>query len=882
LWQRPAVKREIDEELRFHLEQRTAEKLAAGMSPEEAAREARKRFGNVQRVREECRDARGASLGEALWRDIRFGLRMLLKNPGFTAVALMTLALCLGANLAIFAVVDAILLRPLAFPQPDRLVTLFNVYPKTDIGRAVSSFPNLYNRRGAIGAFSSVAAYKHDAVTVGEAGSAGRVDIQRISPEFFQTLGTGPALGRAFTEEEMTFQTHHVAILSQAYWRQHFEADPNLLGRKLRINGFDKTIVGVMPPGFRFLSSKAQIFLPLSSSPEQRGLNNLHNSGDCEMIGRLKPSATIAVAQAEIDAHNAAVGRDFPFAKQVEASGFHTVVAPLHADYVESIRATLLLLQAGGLFLLLIGVVNLVNLLLVRASARAREMAIRQSLGASRLHVVRQAITETLLLALLGGVWGLGVGAMGVRLLPLLGVDRLPLGLHVALDGRIVLVALFGSLALGLVIGVPVAWFNLQSRLVATLQADSPGGTASHAAQRIRHSFVTVQIALAFVILTGTGLLATSLRRTMEISPGFRPDHVLAGHISMLHRNYLESPARLQFAERVVEKLRHLPGVLAVGVANNVPAGGKESGTQRRAMFVADRPANQSPRPMLPNIYGVGGDYFGALGIPLRAGRLFDGGESSRAERVCLVDETFARRNWPDTDPVGQFVGNGPGSNPAQMRFRIAGVVGAVKQTDLTEPQTDGAVYFPFGDNPLMADDLCVVIRTSQRPEAIGAAVQKAVRAIEPELPINDLRTMETRIADTLIMRRSPVLLSAVFAAVALLLAAIGTYGVLSFAAAQRRREIGVRMALGARPGQIGRQFLWLGLRLLLVGTGLGVFGAWLAGRAMQSILFNVPPLHIATLVGTALLLGGVSLVACLLPALRASRVDPMKALRCE
>jgi hypothetical protein len=278
LWQRREVKREIDEELRFHIEQRTAENLAAGLTPEEAARAARKRFGNVQRVREECRDVRGASFGEAMGRDLRFGLRVLRKNPGFTAVAVLTLALCLGANLTIFAVVDVMLLRPLPFPQPERLVTMFNTYPKTDLGRAGSSFPNLYNRRGRLEAFSSVAAYKPDAVTVGEAGGARRVEVLRVSPEFFETLGVGPVLGRSFTEEEMTFQTHHVVLLSQACWRQHFEADPHVLGREVRVNGFAKMIVGVLPPGFHFLSSKAQIFLPLSSSPDQRGINNLHNS----------------------------------------------------------------------------------------------------------------------------------------------------------------------------------------------------------------------------------------------------------------------------------------------------------------------------------------------------------------------------------------------------------------------------------------------------------------------------------------------------------------------------------------------------------------------------------------------------------------------------
>ena len=879
---RRAVKREIDAELQFHIEARTAQNIAGGMAPEESAREARKRFGNVQSVREDCRDARGASFGEATWKDIRFGVRMLSKNPGFTAVATITLALCIGANLAIFAVVDAILLRPLPFSLPERLVSMYNMYPKTDLDRGGSSFPNLYNRRGGIKAFTSVAAYKNDAVTVGDAGAVSRADILRVSPDFFDTLGALPLMGRPFTEEEMTFQTHHVAILGDAYWRRHLDADPGILGRKIRVNGFDKTIVGVMPPGFHFLSSKAQLFLPLSSSTEDRDINSLHNSAACEMIGRLAPGVAVAQAQAQVKAHNDLIGRDFPYAKQVEASGFATVVAPLHADYVEAIRPTLILLQAGGLLLLLIGAVNLINLLLVRASARAKEWAIRQSLGASRLHVVRQVMTETILLTSIGGVCGLGVGAAGVRLLWLFGVDRLPLGLNVVFDGRIAAIALLGAVAVGFVVGIPLAWFNLRGYLANAMQSEGRGGTASHAAQRLRHSFVIAQIALAFVMLAASGLLAASLKRTMEIAPGFRPQQALAGRISMLHKNYLERPARLQFAERMFEKIRHLAGVQSVGIANNVPAAGKESGNQRRVMNVPNRPAALDQMPMAPHIYGVVGDYFRALGIPLKAGRFFDGSESQRKELVCVVDETFARRNWPGTDAVGQLVYNAPEIKQGDVPFKVIGIAGAVKQTELTEQQTDGVLYFPLRDDPLDTDTLYVAIRTSQPPDAIGPIVQKVVRDIEPELPLNDLRPMESFIDDTLIMRRSPMLLAWVFSVVALVLAAVGTYGVLSFAVAQRRREIGLRMALGALPSQIGRQFLSLGLRLVLAGTVLGIFGAWASGRAMQNILFKVPALHAATLAITALILGFIALAACLLPALRASRVDPMEALRNE
>ncbi|MCW5556581.1 MAG: ABC transporter permease [Verrucomicrobiae bacterium] len=813
---------------------------------------------------------------------MKFALRQLLKNPGFTAVAVLTLALSLGANLAIFAVVDAILLRPLPFPEPDRLAVVFNSYPQWGVGRVGSSFPNLYGRRGRIEAFSSVAGFKNDTGIVGEPGGGLRAEILRVSPDFFDTLRVHPQLGRGFTEDEMTFETHHVAILSDAYWRRHFDADPGVLGREVRVNGFTKTIVGVLPPGFRLLSSSPQLLLPLSSTPEQRGIHGLHEGDHCEMIARLRPGASFSEAQAQVDAHNAVAQRDFPFAKEVEASGFRTQVRPWRAEHVEGIRPTLLLLQAGGLFLLLIGAVNLVNLLLVRASAHSKELALRLALGASRLQIIRQVMTETALLALVGGLAGLGVGAAGVRLLEVLGVDRLPLGLSVTLDGRVALAALLGTVLVGILAGIPLAWFNLRSRPVDALQSASRSSTAGPAAQRLRHGFVTAQMALAFVLLSGSGLLALSLKRTMEISPGFRPDQVLAGHISMIHRSYFDAPVRLRFAERVLEAVQQLPGVEAAGIVTSLPVTGKVDGFEKRIMTAANSSVAAGDPSIAPCLYGTAGDYFRALGIPLRAGRLFDGSESRRDERVCLVDETFARRHWPDGNALGQRVYDGTEVAEGKPSFRVVGVVGAVKQTALTEQSKHGAVYLPLRDHTLPANNLHVVVRTAQKPDALAVMLRKAVRDIEPELPIHDLRPMETRIADSLVARRSPALLAGIFAGVALLLAAIGTYGVLSFAVAQQRREIGVRMALGALPKQIAGQFLRMGMRLLLWGAGMGVLGAWLAGRAMQGILFNIPPLHPATLAGTAVLLGAVALLACWLPARRAARVDPMEALRAE
>jgi len=805
--------------------------------------------------------------------NLRYALRQLRKAPAFTLTALATVAICLGANLAIFAVINSILLRPLPFPQSDRLVTIFNTYPKAGVERDGSSVTNYYERRGNLPAFSSLSIFRDGSEVVGETGAAEQTEIMRVSPDFLATLGVNLAMGRTFSEEEAAVaENNGVAIVTDAYWRQRLNSDPNVLGRDIRVNTMPRKIVGVLPPDFRFLSSEARLFLPIRSRPAERTPQQRHSDGGgTHMIARLKPGATMAEAQSQIDAHNAAVEEDNPQAKMMAEAGFRSLVRPLHAEHVRSIRPTLLLMQAGVFFLLLIGAVNLVNLLLIRASGRAKEMAIRRSMGASRAHVVRQVMIETVLLTFVGGLLGLVVGTWGIRLLEVLGADRLPLGAHIAFDGWLALIGLAGAGVLGIGIAVPVAWFNLSSHLAHVLQSESRTGTVSRAAQRLRHGFIVAQIALAFVLLAGAALLGLSLKKVMAVSPGFRADHVLTGEVTVPF-SYNARP----FLDRLLEAIGQQPGVGAAGAITNVPLSG-ESGKSAVTPKGYVPPAGQSLQGHYS--YQVTGDYFTALGIPLREGRFLTSADSHRADRVCVVDEDFARRYWPHGGALGQRVFQGSDSDDAKL-FTIVGVVGAVKQAELTEPQGQGAVYLPFMDSDGI--NIFVVTRTSQRPEAFAETLRKLVRATNSDLAIDNLRSMDTRIAESLIARRSPALLAGIFAGVALLLATIGTYGVLSYAVAQRTREIGIRMALGAQRGQIGTQFLSLGLRLLAAGTILGLMGAWWAGRAMQSVLFDVPTLHVATLLGTALVMTTVSLVACLIPARRATKVDPVIALRAE
>lgn len=863
----------MDEEMRHHIELYTEDLVRSGMTPAEAARQARMEFGSVDNAKTDCREARGLRLFDELRQNLRYAFRRMRKTPGFTATALATLALCLGANLTIFAVVDSVLLRPLPFPDADRLVSVYNTYPKANVPNDGCSLTNYYERRGRLAAFTSMAAYREGTAVIGEPGATELEPVTRVSPDFFSTLGLGPVVGRSFTEAETTYESDAVAIVTDAYWRQRLGADPGVIGRRIRVNGRARTVVGVLPPEFSFLSSRSRLYFPLSSDPEEHAPSQRH-SGNSDMIARLRPVTTLAEAQSQIDAHNAAVEADNPQARMMAEAGFRSLVVPLHADHVAAIRPTLLLTQAGALFLLLIGAVNLMNLLLIRASGRLKELAVRQAIGAGRRHVVNEVMVETTLLTLVGGLLGFAVGAGGIRLLAVLGADRLPLGAHIAFDLRVALAALAGAVVLGLAMGVPIAWFSLRGYSAGALQSESRGGTAGRAAQALRHGFIVAQIALAFVLLAGSGLLGLSLRKVLSVSPGFRPENVLSGQISLPGKGYPDGPALLALTEKLESELGRQPGVLAVGVATNVPL----SGISNKSAATVEGyrpPQGESLRGHYS--YSVGGDYFNALGFTLREGRFLVADDSRRPDRVCVVDEDFARFYWPKGGAIGRRVFEGGEARDESEAYTIVGVVGPVKQAELVEDQAQGAIYYPYGHRP--DRQIYVVTRTSLRPETLGTTLRDVVRKIDPELPVTDLRSMETRIADSLVARRSPALLAGLFSGIALLLTAIGTYGVLSYAVAQRRREIGLRMALGARPEQVRVQFVSLALRLLAGGTVLGLLGAWLTGQAMQAVLFQVPALSVATLAGTTAVLGAVSLAASLVPSDRAARISPMEAL---
>ncbi len=486
-------------------------------------------------------------------------------------------------------------------------------------------------------------------------------------------------------------------------------------------------------------------------------------------------------------------------------------------------------------------------------------------------------VTETTVLALFAGILGFAGAAGATRLLGILGADRLPWLAHIAFDVRIGLAALFVGIAVGIMLAAPIAWFNIQRPMGLALQSETRSGTASQGVQRLRSVFLVMQIAMAFVLLAGTGLLAISLKQAMAISPGFRPENILTGQVSLPAGSYANVSQRLAFVENVVREISGQPGVASAGVVTNVPLSGKSG---KSSATIEGHVLKPGEPPHGIYSYGVGGDFFGAMGFSLLSGRFLTDGDSRRAERVCVVDEDIAKRYWPSSNPIGRRLWQGfqrPGEASEGELFTVVGVVGSVKQAGLTEDSGQGAIYYPYvhrSDN-----DTYVVVRTAQPPEPLALTLQKVVRQIDRDLPVTDIRSMEARIANSLTTRRAPALLSGFFSVVAVLLTAIGTYGVLSYAVAQRRREIGVRMALGARPEQIRSQFLLLALRLIVPGAILGFIGAIVTGQAMQTVLFNVPAMNWAVLAGAGSVLGGVTLIACLLPSHRAARISPLEAL---
>ena len=824
---------------------------------------------------------------DSLLQDLRFGVRLLWRDKGFTLAAVLTLGVCLGANAALFTVVDTVLLRPLPFPHASRLVAVHNAFPHAGFARAGCSVPDYFDRLGGVPAFDQQAIYRTRRLSVSPGTGAGRseqLETMIATPSLFRMLEAHPVAGRTFTDDDAQIGREHKAILSYATWRQMFGGDRGVIGREVRIADVPYTVVGVMPRGFWLLDPDVRLWTPAAFGPKDRS-DDVRFNDNWEFVGRLKPGASIEQAQAQIDAVNAANYDRLPqFQQLLKSTGFHTFSVPLQADLVRNVRAILFLLWGGALFVLLIGAVNVANLALVRSRGRLRELATRVALGAGRLRLSRQLVTESLVVAVAGGGLGLLVGYGALKAFALLNLRELPRGESIHLDGAAIAFTLVLAVLVGLAVSVIPIVSIAHADLSGVFHEDARTGTSGRGAQVVRRVLVVTQVAVAFVLLFGAGLLLASFRRVAAIDPGFDPHGVLTASVRLPDTRYATGDAERSFASRALDRIRALPGVTAAGLTDVLPLSGDNDDS---VIFAEGHQMRPGESVISPDHSMVTPGYFAAMRIPLVKGRLFNEHDTKDSLPVIIIDERLARHFWPDTDPIGQRMyfptdmNNMTAITPKTKFLTVVGVVREVAMHGIAEGETPvGADYLPFAQSPV--HPLTFAIRTSGDPDALIGPLRAQVAVIDPELPVYDVETMPQRAADALLDRRSPLVLSVGFGAVALFLAAIGIYGVLAYLVAQRRKEIGIRIALGSTGGQIFELILREGLVVVGIGFVVGLAGTLAVGRGLQSQLYQVRPADPFVLAGAAALLAAVAFAACLVPAGRATRVDPVVALRQE
>ncbi|MGE5360510.1 MAG: ABC transporter permease [Bacteroidales bacterium] len=821
---------------------------------------------------------------ERFIQDLAFGARLLIKNKGFSITAILTLGVCIAANAAVFSIVNAVVLRSLPFPEADRLVVVHNSYPKAGADRIGCAVPDYYDRVREVPALGEIGIFRGEGQTIGGAGDAERISALQATPSLLRLLRVRPVRGRVFSKEEGEIGHHQQAILSYALWQRRFGGRDDVVGRTLRVNGEQRTIVGVLPADFRFALAEDEplLVVPAAFTNEQKSDDSRH-SNNYQMIARLKPGATITQAQQQVDALNKRNLDRFPeFRDLVVNVGFHTVVYPLQDDVVREVSSALYMLWAGAGFVLLIGMVNAANLVLVRATSRLKELATRHVLGAGPGRLARQLLTETTLLTVIGGVLGLLLGYWTLNAIRTLGLERLPRAGEIGLDGATVLFTVGISALLGLFLGVVPVLSIRRSNLAQAFREEGRSTTGGRRARVIRTAFVTAQVALALMLLVGAGLLLTSFRRLLAVDPGFKTDHVVTARVA-LPAQYKDRPALGAFAERTLEGLRALPGVQAASMSGSIPFGNEFNVSVIFAEGYVMQPGESVVAPLQAR---VSDGYFEALRMRLVRGRLFDRRDTFTSPLVTIVDERLARKFWPNTDPIGKrmFTPDNPKDmtkpGPNARFFTVIGIVPEVRNTGLAPSDTIepvGACYFPASQQP--GRNWFLVARTGQDPSTVVAGMRKVVAGIDPELPVYDVQTLQQRLDRSLETRRTPMLLALAFALVALFLAAVGVYGVLAYQVTQRTREIGIRMALGSEVRTIFTLVLRDGMTMVGAGVAIGLGGALAMSRGLQSQLFGVGSLDPSVISLVVVLLAVVALVACAVPALRASRVSPVIAL---
>jgi putative ABC transport system permease protein len=870
LLHRSWAENQLDAELRFHFEQQVADYIKAGITPEEARRRARSEFGGMDQVKEECHEAQRGYLLDTIVQDARYGLRMLRKAPGFATVAVLTLALGIGANTAIFSLVNGVLLRALPFPEASRLVSVTNgTYPK-------GAFAEMRKRIRTMDVGAYAEGYE---LNLSGLGNPVRLNGTAVSAELFSFLGAPAEMGRTFRPGEDTSGRNDFVILSHSLWQRRFGGDPKILGQSIDLEGVNREIVGVMPASFHFPSPQTDVWIPLDMDPR----NQAHYwAGDfMPIVGRLRPGATSEQARAEIRVFQAYAMTLFPW--PMEPTWNRDVsVESLQAAIVGDFRDRLLLLLAAVALVLLIACANVANLTLSRASTRRKEIALRTSLGASRGRVVRQLMTESVVLASIGGILGLFFAWSGLSAIRAALPGDTPRLAEAGIDWRVLVFT--GALAIltGLIAGVLPAFASSRTELTESLKS---GGrlSAVSVSRRWRKALVVLELALAVLLVSGAGLLIRSLWALSHVNPGFGVEHIVTARITP-NESFCDDRGRCdQFYRRLVEQVRAIPGVSDAAVVNTLPLGGRLN--KRSEHLEGYVPAPGKPDPLLwQNV--VSPDYFRLMRIPVLRGRDFTTADSAGRPLVAVVTESTARRFWPKGDALGKHLQ----PDGDQEWSTIVGIVPDVRAYDLQHAAPtwiDGTVYIPYGPKVTLEDgsmpaEMTLVVRTSNDASEMGKTIRNVAFSLNPEAPVSELKTMPALVSAAVSAPRSVMYLFVAFAALALLLGVVGIYGVISFFVGQRTREIGIRMALGAQRSDILKMVVNEGLWLTIPGVVAGLGAALGLGRLLGSLLYGVSSTDPLALAAVALLFSCVALLACCVPARRALRVDPTFALREE
>jgi putative ABC transport system permease protein len=880
---------EIAAELEGYLALHTEENMRRGMTREEARRQAILKLGGVQQTKESYRRQQGLPVLETLWQDLRYGLRMLRKNPGFSAVAIATLALGIGANTAIFTVVESVLLRPLPYEDPGRLMAVYNSAPGKGLPRFPASPPDFRTLRRQNHTLAGLAAFYTANYNLTGTDKPERLSVMVVSAEFFTTLGVQPALGRNFLPGEEKWGSHLVMIVSEGFWRSHLNGDPNLAGKTLHLDGQPYQVVGVMPSSFYTRFPNFQAWVPMAWKPKDNF--DSHNNYFVSMIGRLKPGVTQTQAHADLDSIMAAIARQYP-----ENKGIGAGLEPLLEAWVGDARPALLVLLGAVGLVLLIACVNLANLLLARSAGRLKEIGIRSALGANRSRLICQFITESVLLSLLGGGLGLVLAYAALGFLPLAS-NILPRIEHIHVDAPVLFITLALSLATGALFGLLPALENSRNKKLS--ESLKEGGRAAQTlggSNRLRGGLVISEVALALVLLIGSGLALRSLQRLLRVDAGFAPDHVLTFNVSLpdsydpqpdLTRT--GAPPRVAaFHQEFLSRIEQIPGVEAAGAISSLPLQGERWGK----FFVALDRALPTSVDNTDNVQyrSVSGHVFTALRIRLVRGRFLDEQDQANSPLSVLVNEALVHKYWPSRDPVGKAILLTPPENviPPELlppgrhvpKLTVVGVVADAHYGGLNE-QPAPAVYGSILQHDYSMSP-AFTIRTSGDPTALVASVRAALARIDKNLPMANISTMDEIMSASVAQPRLEAVLLGVFGGLAMLLAAVGIYGVMSYSVSQRTSEIGIRMALGAERSDVLLLVCKQGLGLAGVGLAAGLALALGATRLMSKVLFGVSPTDPLTFASIMAILAVVALLACYLPARRATKVDPMVALRCE